>query len=220
MFFLFWSFNMSRQQHISFLTTPQGNMWYSTTPVRACLLPFEQFIGQQMVQFKDSISKYLHYHIFSNMFFDETFEAHCAQILSCSGLGVDAWLTTWLIFQTFQLLSLICCIDFHMWFGLPHPLIACIPWCVCTHLVNPMGINFLCYVHGNEHIGTHDVICNTFVVIAQDACFHMGQEQLHVFLSTTFNSSCWWVNIVFTKDDIYTLADVVIIDPMRADLPS
>jgi hypothetical protein len=37
---------------------------------------------------------------------------------------------------------------------------------VCTHPVNLMGIHFLCYVHGNEHIGTHDAIHDTFVTIA------------------------------------------------------
>jgi len=172
-----------------------------------------------MVQFKNSISKHLHYHTLSNMFFDETSKAHRVQILSCSGLGAGAWFITWLIFQTFWLFSLIFCIDFHTRLGLPHPLIACIPWCVCTHLMDLMGINFLCYVHGNEHIGTYDVIFNTFVVIVQDACFHMGWKQLHALLSTTFNSSCWWINIVLTKDDIYTLADVVIINPTRTDLP-
>ncbi len=59
----------------------------------ACLPPFEQLIGQQMVQFQGSISTHLHHHTLSNMFFDETSEAHHAQILSCFGLGVSVWLT-------------------------------------------------------------------------------------------------------------------------------
>jgi hypothetical protein len=50
-----------------------------------------------------------------------------------------------------------------------------------------MGINFLYYAHGNEHTRTHDAICDTF---AQDACFHVGREQLHVLPLTTFNSHC------------------------------
>jgi hypothetical protein len=37
-----------------------------------------------------------------------------------------------------------------------------------------MGIHLLRCVHGNEHIGTHDAICNTFAAIAQDVGFHMG----------------------------------------------
>jgi hypothetical protein len=58
---------------------------------RACLPPFEQLIKQQMVQFKISILKCLHYHTLSNMLSDKIFEAHCAQISSCFGLGVGIW---------------------------------------------------------------------------------------------------------------------------------
>ncbi len=57
---------------------------------RVCFPPFEQLIGKQMVQLQDSILECLHHHTFSSMFFDKTSEAHCAQILSCVGLGVGA----------------------------------------------------------------------------------------------------------------------------------
>jgi hypothetical protein len=67
-------------------------------------------------------------------------------------------------------------------------------------------------------MGTHDVVCDTFVAIAQDADFHVGWEQLHALPSTTFHSSCQQVDIVFTKDGICTLADVVIVDPTQIDL--
>jgi hypothetical protein len=77
-----------------------------------------------------------------------------------------------------------------------------------------MGIHFLCCVHGNECIRTHDVIRDTFVAIARDFGFHVGREQLHARDSTTFNSFRRPVNIVFTKDGICTLTNVVIIDPM------
>jgi hypothetical protein len=121
------------------------------------------------------------------------------------------------VFPTFRLLFLIFCIALHMQLGLPHPLIVGIPRCVCTQPIGPMGIHFLCCAQGNECIGTHDAICDTFSIIVWDACFHVGQEQLHVFPSTTFNSSCWWVDIVLTKDDIRTLVDIVIINPKWVD---
>jgi hypothetical protein len=76
-----------------------------------------------------------------------------------------------------------------------------------------MGIHLLHYVHGNECIGTHDAIHDTFATIAQDASFHMGREQLHVFPSTTFNFFRRRINIVLTKDDIHNLVDVVITNP-------
>jgi len=37
-----------------------------------------------------------------------------------------------------------------------------------------MGIHLLRCAHGNEHIGTHDAIRNTFVAIARDSGFHVG----------------------------------------------
>jgi hypothetical protein len=57
-------------------------------PTHACFPPFEQLIGQQMVQLQHSILKHLHHHTLFSMFSDVIFEAHCAQILSCYGLGV------------------------------------------------------------------------------------------------------------------------------------
>jgi len=74
----------------------------------------------------------------------------------------------------------------------------------------------LCSWH--KHIETHDAICDTFAAIAQYASFHVGQEQLHAFPSTTFNSSHRQIDIVFTKYGIRTLADIVIVDPTRANL--
>jgi hypothetical protein len=50
-----------------------------------------------------------------------------------------------------------------------------------------MGIHFLCYAQGNEHIGTHDAIHDTFATIVQDVGFHRGEKQLYwakFFIST------------------------------------
>jgi len=109
---------------------------------------------------------------------------------------------------------------FCMRLGLPHPSIANIPRCVCTHPIDPMGIHFLHCVHGNERTKTHDIICDTFVAIMQDVNFHMKQEQLHALPSTTFNSFRWWINIVLTKDGISSLTNVVITNPIQAYLLS
>jgi hypothetical protein len=96
---------------------------------------------------------------------------------------------------------------------LPYPSIVNKPWCVCTHPINPMGIHLLHCAHGNEHIGTHDVIHNIFATIAWNVGFHVGQQQLHAFFSTTFNSFRRWIDIMLIKYGICTLANVVITDP-------
>ncbi len=86
------------------------------------------------------------------------------------------WLTNWLVFLVFQLFSLIFSTMLQMQLGLPHSSIEVILWCVCTHLNNPMGIHFLCYVHGNECTGIHDPIHNIFITIAWNVGFHVGQK--------------------------------------------
>jgi hypothetical protein len=91
-----------------------------------------------MVQLQDFISKRLHHHTFSNMFSYGISKAHHARILSCSGPKVGTWLTIRLIFPAFQLFSPIFCTTLCTQFALPHPSIASIPRCVCTHPIDSM----------------------------------------------------------------------------------
>jgi len=89
----------------------------------------------------------------------------------------------------------------------------------CVHTSHwPYRYSPFHYAYGNKHMGTHDVIRDTFVTIVQNVNFHMGWEQLHALSLTMFKSCHWWVNIVFTKDKIRTSVDIVIIDPMWVDL--
>jgi hypothetical protein len=89
---------------------------------------------------------------------------------------------------------------------------------MCTHPMNVIGVHLLCHAHGNEHMGTHDVVCDTFDVIAQDFSFHVGWKPLHMLPSTTFHSSRRQVDIVLTKDGICTLFNIIIADPTWMDL--
>jgi len=48
---------------------------------------------------------------------------------------------------------------------------------MCVHNpINPMGIHLLHCAHGNKHIGTHYVICDTFAIIVWNVGFHMEWE--------------------------------------------
>jgi hypothetical protein len=105
-----------------------------------------------------------------------------------------------------------------MWYGLPYPSIVGIPWCMCTHPIDYMGVHLLRCTHDNECTWTHDAICNTFVAITWDVSFHVEHKQLHVIPSTTFNSFRRRINIVFTKYGIYTIVDIIIANPTRVDL--
>jgi hypothetical protein len=89
---------------------------------------------------------------------------------------------------------------------------------VCIHLINATSVHLLCCTHGNERMGTHDAIRDTFATISWNVNFHVGQKQLHTHPSTTFHSSHKWIDNVFTKDGIHILVNVVIIDPTWVDL--
>jgi hypothetical protein len=123
---------------------------------------------------------------------------------------VDAWLIAWLVFLTFRLFFSIFSTTLCTWLKLSYLSIVGIHQCVWTHFIHPMVIHLLCCVHDYEHIETHDIIRNTFIIIAWDVGFHLRQEQLHVLLSTTFNFSCWWIDIVLIKHDIRTLTNLII----------
>jgi hypothetical protein len=76
-----------------------------------------------------------------------------------------------------------------------------------------MGIHLLCCVHGNECTRIHDPIHNTFVAIAGNVGFHVGQKQLHVLPLATLNSFHQQTNIVLIKDGTCTLVNIVVVDP-------
>jgi hypothetical protein len=88
------------------------------------------------------------------MLFNGISEAHRAQILSCFGPRVGAWFIARLIFSTFRLSSLVFSTTLRTRLGLPRPSIKSILQFVCTHPIDPMGIQLLCCTHGNERIGT------------------------------------------------------------------
>ncbi len=188
-------------------------------PSHACLIPFEQFIEQHMIQLQDSISEHLHHHTISSMFFDGTFEAHHAQILSCYGPRASAWLTSSTSLPNLLIIfpNFLHNIWYMTWttpsFNYRHPL-------MCVHtshwLYGDWPLMFCSWQW--THIETHDAIRNTFATIGWNIGFHVGQKQLHALLSTTFNSFRQRIDIVFTKDGIHTLADIVIANPMQIDL--
>jgi hypothetical protein len=135
-----------------------------------------------MVQLQDSISECLHHHTLSNMLFDGTFEAYCAQILSCFSLGASTWLITQLIFSLLIVFpSFLCNISYATW---TTPSLNCRHFSMCVHASHwPYGYPFLCCVHDNKHTRTHDAIHDTFANITRDVSFHVGCKQLRALLT-------------------------------------
>jgi len=142
---------------------------------------------------------------------------HCARILSCFSPKASVWLTGWLVFQLFSP-SFFTMLQTRL--GLPHPLIASISQCVCTHFINVTSVHLLCCVHGNECTCTHDAIYDTFNAIAQNVDFHVGRNTFtfvsfnHIPLLLSMNWHCvhqrWnlhpnWYCLCWSNTNIFTL---------------
>jgi len=99
------------------------------------------------------------------------------------------------VFQHF-LFSLIFCIAFCMRLRLPHFSITSILQCVHTHPIDFMGIHLLSCVHGNECIGGHHAIPDTFVAITWNDGFPRGMKAItcasfnHIQLFSSMNWHC------------------------------
>jgi hypothetical protein len=61
-----------------------------------------------------------------------------------------------------------------------------LPYCVCIHPIDFLSIHLLWCSLNNEHIRTHDAICDVFASIAKEVGFYVDQEQLHIIPSSMF----------------------------------
>jgi hypothetical protein len=154
----------------------------------------------------------LYHYTFSN----RISEAHHVQILSCFNLGASVWFTICPFFPTFR-------ISFQGFFHrtsnmtwISSSLNFQVSFNVCAHWIDLMVfIFYVVFIIMSAH---EPMICDTFVTIMWNVGFHVQQKQLNAFLSIMFNSFHWWVDNMFTKDDICTLIDIVITDPTWVDL--
>jgi hypothetical protein len=150
-------------------------MLFSTTP-NLCMSSIWTTHRTTNVWLQNPIFKHLHHHAISNMFTHDIFETHCAQILSCFGLGASTLLIIQLIFPTFFIIFPIFSTMFQTWLGLHHPSIASIFWSMCTHIIDPMGIHLLGCAHSNEHTRTHNAVHNNFAAIMRNVGFLVGTK--------------------------------------------
>jgi hypothetical protein len=135
-----------------------------------------------MVHFQDSILEHLHHHTFFNMFSNKILKAHHAQILSWFGPKVNIYFIIQPIFPTFQLSSQVFSTLLRTWLELSHPSIASLPWCVCAHPIDLMGIHFLLCTHGDERTRTHDAIRDTFAPIVRNVGSMWDENNYMCFL--------------------------------------
>jgi len=171
-----------------------------------------------MVWFQDSILKCLRHYTLFSMLFHRISKAHYAQILSCSSLGVG---TMFIIQTSPPNLSII----FPNFFHSTSNMTWITPSFNCKYPSMHVDTSHQPYGHSyftlcswqRAHMNSW---CNSWHLYYHCVrhWFPHGTKKLHTLPSTTFNSTCWWVNIVFTKDDIHTLTNIIIVDPMWACL--
>jgi hypothetical protein len=66
----------------------------------------------------------------------------------------------------------------------------------------------------NEHTSSHDTFQDIVVAIASKSGAHVQREVFHLFPCHTRKR----MDIVITRDNFRTLANIVIVDPTRIDL--
>jgi len=71
-------------------------------------------------------------------------------------------------------------------------------WCLCR----------------NERIITHDTFQDTIPAIVLESGKHVQTEVSHLF----FRYTQWWMDILITKDDFWTLMDVIIANSIRTNM--
>jgi hypothetical protein len=180
-------------------------MWSSTTP-NPCMF---SFIWTTHWATNGSIFKIPSRNIYTIILFPTCSPIRYLRPIMPKGGG--AWLIVRLIFPSFQLFSpsLFHSILYMTW---TTPSLNCKHPSMCVHTSHwPYGYPplLLCSwqrTHRNPWCNS-----NTFATTTWNVGFSMGQKQLHMLPSTTFNSFHQRVDIVFTKDGICTLANIVML---------
>ncbi len=57
--------------------------------------------------------------------------------------------------------------------------------------------------------GTQDTLCD-FAFVAKEVGFYFMQKQFSFLFFFTFQSSCWHLNIVLSKDEVLTLVNIFV----------
>jgi len=96
----------------------------------------------------------------------------------------------------------------HICLGLPHPTI--------THLchIDDLGIHLIQYMCENEHIVTHNTIWDNVIVVSLKNGAHVYIKVSHLFSYHTWLQ----INILITKHDFQTLANVITVDSTYLDI--
>jgi len=96
----------------------------------------------------------------------------------------------------------------------PYPIVSHLSWCQYDHIINDLGIHLLCCLCRSEFTVAHDMLRNIIATIAWESGAHIQRVVFHIFPHHTQR----WMDIVITKDNFWTLANVIIGDLIHTNL--
>jgi hypothetical protein len=112
--------------------------------------------------FQEKTSKSVHENSFSSIISELSFDFHRILPRSCTCPRLNAWFYTYPIILYFRMAFDIFSFTLCTRSNFPHPMARGFSQCICGQPIDSTWIHLLRYVHGGEHIATHDAIHDFF----------------------------------------------------------
>ncbi len=103
------------------------------------------------------------------------------------GPCVATWLLTHPIIHFFCLLLNVLFTVMRIKFSFSHLLFVEVLHYICSQPLDPMGIHLFRCMHGGEKITLHDVVRNTFMIVARDVGFMCHENKPMSFYPSPYN---------------------------------
>lgn len=134
-------------------------------------------------------------------------------------IGVGAWLFAHPIIPYFCSAFDVFSFMLHTRLGL-RGLVFGLIYCICGPPLDPTRTHLFRCSHGWEWITSHNAIRDVFASIMRNARFHVSCEQINVLLPPSVQFPWGWVDIMLSIDGTCIWVDMVIADPIQANLVS
>jgi hypothetical protein len=115
---------------------------------------------------------------------------------------------------TFCLFSANFLITLHTCLSLPHSMVTHFSQCTCGHTIDDLGTHLFWCPYMNECTTTHNTRQDIIVIIDLESGTHVQKEVSHLFPHHTR----WRVDFFITRDNFWTLMDIVIADPTHTNM--
>jgi len=182
--------------------------------IQSHVLPFESFVVLYYLQMQSFFMDQLHEQKFNLFLTNVTSDVVWTHLRSCACPVVGAWLLVHPNTLSFHLSFAHFFITLCIRFNIPYPTILHFSRCKCGHIIDDLGIHLRHCSCESERITTHETFWNTIATIILESGTHVQKEVFHLYSYHTQKQ----VDIVITKDNFRTLANIVIVDLICTNL--